>query len=389
MFRYSRSLVGKILLLLFIIIIIGLVAIGCVGFGAQQAGWSGVAVADGSLFFGSTGGSLVALDAENGGQLWPPVSFETSGSGGFGCAAPSTAVAIYGTPAIDGELVYIGGFDGKVRAINVETGAIRWVYPREGNLHSIIAGPLAAQGKVYIATKGGIVYSLNVATGDIIWQFEARGEIWSMPSIAGDTLFIGSFNKNLYALDVNTGEEKWQQSFESQGPIVSTPLVYDNTVYVASFDRHIYALDVTNGQKIWQFPAEGEAENKPEKWFWASPVISNSTIYAPNMDGKVYVLDANSGMFITAIDLGGSISSSAVVAGDKVFIATEEGNLYYIDTSSNQAIQLPDLGGGVSAPFTTGDGVVYVHTYKEEMVYAINAETGEVKKLWEPSKDNQ
>ena len=386
MFRYSKSLTGKILLLL-IIIAIMLSAGGCVGFGGQQTGWSGVAVADGMLFFGSNEGELVALDNENGSQLWPPVSFETSSSGGFGCAAQSTAVAIYGTPAIDGELVYIGCFDGKVRAINVETGAIRWIYPREGSIHTMIGGPVVAQGKVFIGSVGGIVYALDAATGDFIWQFEAGGEIWSTPSIAGDTLFIGSFNKNLYALDIATGEEKWQQSFETQGSIVSTPLVYENTVYIASFDRHIYALDATSGEKIWQYPAENETENKPKKWFWASPVIHNNTIYAPNMDGKIYVLDtADSGASITIINLESAISSSPVVAGDKIFIATEDGNLYYIDTSNNQAIQLPDLEGGVSAPFTTGDGIVYVHTYKDEIVYAISAETGEVRKLWKPSQ---
>jgi len=385
-FRYIRSLAGKILLLL-IIIAVGLAASGCIGFGAQQAGWSGVMVTDSSLFFGSAEGKLVALNTENGGQLWPPVSFETSGSGGFGCAAQATAVAIYGTPAVDGDLVYIGGFDGKVRAITAENGATRWVYPREGNLHSIIAGPLAAQGKVYIATKGGIIYALDAATGDWMWEFETGDEIWSTPAIDGDTLFIGSFNKKLYALNIATGEQEWQQPFETQGPIVSTPLVYNNTVYVASFDRCVYALDATNGQKIWQFPNEDETENKPEKWFWASPVISNNTIYAANMDGKVYILNADDGVFITAIDLGSSISSSPVVAGDKVFIATEEGNLYYIDAISNQARQLPDLGGRVSAPFTTSDGVVYVHTYKEEIIYALNAENGAI--IWNSTISNQ
>jgi outer membrane protein assembly factor BamB len=105
------------------------------------------------------------------------------------------------------------------------------------------------------------------------------------------------------------------------------------------------------------------------------------------MDGKVYILNADDGVFITVIDLGSSISSSPVVASDKVFIATEEGNLYYIDTSSNQARQLPDLGGRVSAPFTTSDGVVYVHTYKEEIIYALNAENGAI--IWNSTISNQ
>ncbi len=378
-FRHNKALIGKILLLL-ILLISGLAAAGCVGFGGQQGGWSGVAIANGSLFFGSTEGKLIALDAENGGQLWPPVTFETSGSGGFGCAAPATAVALYGTPAVGEELIYIGGFDGKVYAINAETGAKRWVYPREGNLHSIVGGLVASQGRLYFGSAGGVVYALDAATGDWIWQFETEDEIWSTPAINGDTLFIGSFDKKLYALDVTTGEEKWQQPFESQGPIVSTPLVYDNTVYITSFDRHIYALDTTNGQLIWQYPFADEVENRPGKWFWASLVIHDNTIYAANMDGMVYVLDAGSGNLITALDLGSSISSSPAVADDKVFIATEEGRVYYINTNNHQTRELPVLEGGITAPLTASDGVVYVHAFKDEVIYAINAETGVI--IW-------
>ena len=381
-FRHNKAPVGKILLLL-ILLISGLVAAGCVGFGMRQGGWSGVMVANGSLFFGSAGGSLVAMDAESGGQLWPPVTFETSGSGGFGCAAP-TQIALYGTPAVGGDLVYIGsyigGSNGKVYAFNTDTGALRWVYPREGSPQPIIGGPVVAQGRVYIGSFDGIVYALNAATGDWIWQFETEDEIWSTPAIDGDTLFIGSFDKKLYALDVTTGEEKWQQPFETQGPIVSTPLVYDNTVYVTSFDRHIYALDATNGQLIWQYPSTDETENGPGKWFWASPVIHDNTIYAANMDGMVYVLDAGSGNLITALDLGSSISSSPAVADDKVFIATEEGRVYYIDTNSHQTRELPVLGGIITAPLTASDGVVYVHAQEDEALYALNAETGAI--IW-------
>jgi outer membrane protein assembly factor BamB len=131
---------------------------------------------------------------------------------------------------------------------------------------------------------------------------------------------------------------------------------------------------------IWQYPFADEVENRPGKWFWASLVIHDNTIYAANMDGMVYVFDAGSGNLITALDLGSSISSSPAVADDKVFIATEEGRVYYIDTNGNQTRELPVLGGIITAPLTASDGVVYVHAFKDEVIYAINAETGVI--IW-------
>ena len=155
MFRNIRPLTDK-LLLLFIIVAVMLVDGGCIGLGGQQAGWSGVTVADGNLYFGSAGGNVIALDDESGGELWrkPLIA---SGSGGFGCAPGEVAVPLYGTPVVDGELVYVAGYDGKVYAINASAGAERWVYPRQDNLHSFVSGPVLDQGKLYVGSVGGII----------------------------------------------------------------------------------------------------------------------------------------------------------------------------------------------------------------------------------------
>jgi len=361
---------------LLIIIAVMLVAGGCVGFGGQQAGWSGVTVADGNLYFGSAGGNLIALNDESGGELWQK-PFTASGSGGFGCAPSESVVPLYGTPVVEGELVYVAGYDGKIYAINTSAGAERWIYPRQGNLHSFIGGLAISQGKLYIGSVGGIIYALDAEFGDLLWQFETGEQLWATPAVDGDTLYIGSFDKKLYAIDTATGEEKWQQPFEAQGPIISTPLVNDGTVYIGSFDRHIYALDAASGELIWQFPeTEGNGENTPQKWFWTSPVLHNGAIYAANTDGRVYVIDAEDGSPITEIELGSAVSSTPVVAGNKVFIATEDGILFKINTDNNSSEEKYTLGGKVTAPLVAGEGVVYIHTIEDEVIYKLNAETG-------------
>jgi outer membrane protein assembly factor BamB len=376
LFRSFRPLAIKIVL--FLVMVALLAAGGCINLGAQQAGWSGVTVADGSLYFGSTGGNLIKVDAENGDTLWQ-VAFKASGSAGLGCSAPETAVALYSTPAVAGELVYIAGYNGKIYALNTEAGASRWVYPREGNLYSFVGGMVIDQDRLYIGSLGGIIYALDAENGDLTWQFDTGDEIWSTPAVSGDTLYIGSFNKKVYAIDTATGEEKWPQPFETQGPVVSTPLVCDNTVYISSFDRHIYALDAATGEQIWQFPAaEANGEGMPQKWFWAAPVMHDGIIYATNMDGRVYAINAEDGSLITVIDLGSAVSSTPVVAGDKIYIATEDGDLFYIDTADNSKTELPLLGGEVTAPLATSDGVVYIHSNKDEIIYALSAETGEI-----------
>ena len=369
-------LVGKMLLLTVILLLGGLVFLGCVG--NVPKGWSGGVIADEALFLGSMEGKLVALDKSSGAKLWE-VPFEASSSGGgFGCAPASTAVAIYGTPAVNDELVYVSGYNGKVYAINSGSGALRWVYPRESNLEPIVGGQVVAHGRVYFGCSDGKVYALDAVTGDRQWEFETEDKIWSTPAIDGDTLFIGSFDNKLYAVSAVDGSKKWE--FLTEGAIASTPLVYDNTVYVGSFDRHLYAVSITSGKQVWQFPVGDETDNNPENWFWTKPVVYNNTIYAGNLDGKVYILNAETGHeIVDAIDLGSPVSSWPILVDNSVIVASEAGVIYTLDTANNQGKTLANLEGEVYAPLSASEGTVFLHTSEGEL-HALNAQSGA--KLW-------
>ena len=311
--RHNRILLGKVSLLLVIILVGGLITLGCAP-RSQPRGWSGGAVANETLFLGSREGKLVALNA-SGGRLWEVV-LETSkkSAGGFGCTPASTAVAIYGTPVVAGDLVYVGGYNGKIYAINSSSGALRWVYPREGDLQPIVGGPVVSQGKVYIGSSDGKLYVLDAATGDKEWEFQTGDKIWSTPVIDGDTLYISSFDKKLYALDATDGSKRWE--FKAEGAIASTPVVYDNTVYIGSFDRYFYAVDATNGSLRWKFLAEN--------WFWTRPVVYNNVVYAGSLDHKVYALDARGGDKVAEFDLGSPAASWPVLVDNSIIVASEE-----------------------------------------------------------------
>ncbi|HEX78725.1 MAG TPA: PQQ-binding-like beta-propeller repeat protein [Dehalococcoidia bacterium] len=381
--RRNKILIAKTLMLV-ALLVITFVVTGCAA-GTGQVAWSGATIENGALFVGSLG-RIAAIDTANGNFLWDK-TLETEGSsGGFGCAIPASKIPIYGSTAVAGELVYVGGADGKVYAFTIDTGASRWVYPRSGNLGAVIlGGTVVNQDIVYVCTVAGDVYALDVVNGDYIWDYDIGEDVWATPAVADNTLYIGTFDKNVYAIDINTGEEKWQHPFETGGPIISSVVIDGDVLYIASFDRHIYALNKESGEPIWQYPDVDGGEENPEKWFWASPVLCNGSIYAANMDGKVYVIDAGSGGLVTAIDLGAAISSTPVAVGDEVFVATEEGRVYSINTTSlNQEI-MRDLELRIIAPLAVDDNIVYIHTQEKEAIYAMNSETGTI--IWDTPMD--
>ncbi len=381
--------VGKISLLI-VMLLVGLVLVGCTGIRGSPEGGSGATVADGTIFLApslpQSGGfgcsapaaesKLVAVNAETGVQRWEVPLEGATTSGGFGCAQTTIPVAIYGSPVVFEELVYVAGYNGKIYALNAETGALRWVYPRTGNLDPIVSGLVVGLDKLYFSCSDGSVYALDVATGDLLWEFatESEDKIWSTPAYEAGTLYVASFDKKLYAINATDGTELWQ--FEVGGAFASTPLVDNGTVYIGTLDRYFYAINAADGTLKWEFQAE--------KWFWTRAVVFEDTIYVGCFDNKVYALNALTGVEITEFDLESPVRSWPVLDGDRVLVASEAGKIYAIDAVNNQMGLFADLAETIYAPLALGENVLYVYT-QELNLHAFNLDTGV--RLWVQTVD--
>lgn len=366
--------VRPLLLLVVAMVLVSGLLFSCTGTGTVPRGWSGGTIADATLFIGTMEGKLTAIDVASRNRKWPDVQFEApKTSGGFGCSQTASTVAIYGTPAIGKGLVYVGGYDGRVYAINASTGALRWVYPRQGYLKPVVGGVVVALDKVYFGSSDGKVYALDAETGDQAWSLQTGGKIWSSPAIADGTLYIGSFDKKLYALDAANGSNKWAP-FETEGAITSAALVSGDTVYFGSFDRHLYAVNASNGTQRWKSGVQAG------NWFWAGPVVNNDILYAGSLDGKVYGLKIANGDKVAEFDLGDSISSPPILVNSLLIVASQNGRLFALDTENNKERLLVNLKEPVYASLTASGDTVYVHTAKD-VLHAIDAKTGT--KLWD------
>lgn len=369
----GKLLLGGLLLAL-------LIVVSCTPTGASvPRGWSGGVVADGRLFVGSMEGKIISLDTTDGKRVWElPLEMTLQPGGFIGCAPAPIPVAIYGSPAAAGNLIYLGGYDGKFYAFVPGRDDPRWIYPRQGALSgSIVGGAVVAKDKVFFAASNGTVYALDAADGFKVWTFPSKSKIWSTPSVMDNTLYVGTFDKKLYALDAANGTEKW--TFETGGAIIATPSTDNNTVYVGAFDRNLYAVDARSGELKWKFPADN--------WFWAKPIVVDGEVWAASLDGKIYAIDAASGARLADFRLDSPVSSSPVLVDRTFVVASEKGIVYALDTISKSVkiddgkypfeplIDLELKGAKVNAPLAT-DGInVYIHA-SNGRVYAVNVRSG-------------
>lgn len=246
-------------------------------------------------------------------------------------------------------------------------------------------------------------------TGSLQWKFKTGGKIFSSPAIFNGLAFIGSEDKNLYAVDINTGTQKWK--FSTKGAVHSSPAVYKDVVYFGSFDGYYYAVDINTGKEKWKFKTGGEKrvgakgywDMKPadmymeDPWdcFLSSPVIDMNdkelTLYFGSSNGNLYAVNANNGVLKWKFATNGIIHTSPALYNGTVYIGSWDTYLYAIDAKTGKGKWKFKTGSesinmsGIQSSPTVIDGMVYFGA-RDAHLYALNAETGEL--IWKYFADN-
>jgi eukaryotic-like serine/threonine-protein kinase len=362
----------------------------CYGGGASQKGWSGGTLNGNILYLGSRDGKLVAVNVTDASREWV-VPLETgTQSSGLGCSKSAIVAYMYGSPAVYNDTIYVGANNGKIYSfIPGETQPDRTldkvrIGEKDITIDSIIGSIVIDNGILYFADSTGRVYAVNDRL-QTVWEqpFSTGGKIWSTPAVNNGTVYIGSYNHKLYALDAATGASKWE--FESDGAFVATPAVEGNTVYAGSFDKYLYAINTADGSMKWSF----EGENA----FFAKPVVSGELVFAPCNDpnGTVYVLRASDGNKVAEITTKGQIYADPVLVGNQLIIATIEskgsGNvkkgaaIWTINITNNQGSEIARFTGDkIYARLTADAESVYVHTSKD-LLYGIEIASGAIRQF--------
>lgn len=144
--------------------------------------------------------------------------------------------------------------------------------------NSIDSSPiLAKNGTIYLGSSNKNLYAIN-PDGSVKWFFKSGEIIECKPSIGKDgTIYFGS--DKVYAINPD-GTEKWR--FDTKKAIVSDFTIFEDILYVTSLDGHLYAIN-PDGTEKWNF--------ETGSWIIATPAIDeNGTIYFGTRNGKFYAL---------------------------------------------------------------------------------------------------
>ncbi|MEN9612180.1 MAG: hypothetical protein RLZZ628_2994 [Bacteroidota bacterium] len=136
-----------------------------------------------------------------------------------------------------------------------------WVHNESGNFS---APPLINNGKVYVVL-GRKIICVDLDSGETLWtRLLSAFVVFSDPIIAQNVFYVIDENRQLYALDLNTGNILWQ----TEGSGSSSNLAYLNGViyFTGGGDGLLHAVEASNGQHIYKFKCPDEVMNSNFWW---------------------------------------------------------------------------------------------------------------------------
>jgi outer membrane protein assembly factor BamB len=342
---------------------LGLLAAGC-GSVANPRGWAAPVVRDEVAYVSSDAGKLAAYRLDGAGNR----AWEFPGED-----ADLKLQGIYGTPALAGDTIYLSGYGGSVAAVSAADGATRWSR-RAGD--RVVGGTLVTADTVYAGTDAGELVAFDRANGAERWRRRAGNQVWSAPVLAGDLIVVAGMDGYVTAYRPD-GAEAWRAKV-ADGAIAGTPALVDGVLYLGSYDKRIYAVDARTGEVRWR---SAEADN----WFWTEPLVDGDTLFAGNLDGYVYALDRQTGEQRWRTEVGAPVRARTAVAAGVLVVPASDGRLWGLRTQTGEQAWPPQLvGGKLYADLATAPSGVYLASEvgrKSHRLYRVEAATGGVNEI--------
>ena len=201
-----------------------------------------------------------------------------------------------------------------------------------------------------------------------LWRKKVVANL-TQPVVSGETLIVaGIDNHAVYALDANTGEERW--SFIAAGRVDSTPTIFKGRVIFGSADGWVYCLSISNGEQVWRFRAApsdmqvGIDDQLESAWpVHGSVLIQNGILYVTA--GRSTYLDGGLVLYCLNPLTGEEVSHTLISDLDPV-------------TGAQTALEKRgsfDMGG-VSSDIMSGNGT---NVFMKHVVFNSRGERGSEK----------
>lgn len=230
-----------------------------------------------------------------------------------------------------------------------------------GNALSVMGGAGATSDGMSGKLKPGGEIAPN-------WEFKTEDEIRTSPNVHENIVFVGSYDTNVWALNLANGEMIWK--YATEGGIASSPQIHPDAglVMFGSEDNVFHTVNMRNGRIVWSAPTKGRVRSTPN--------IAMNHVFFGSDDGFLYALVASNGRTLWTYDSGAPIRTKPLVLDDIVIFGNDVGEVIAVTLAGERKWASRTKRSIESSPiFNEEEGVVYAGSH-DGFLYAMDVSSG-------------
>ncbi|MFN8574335.1 MAG: PQQ-binding-like beta-propeller repeat protein [Gemmatimonadaceae bacterium] len=302
------------------------------------------------------------------------------------------APRLWGTPAVDDARIYVGTMGGQLVAIDRRSHRIAWTATTaQGTFRTALAGVVLSDSIVVVAD--GELFAYRTTTGAALWAYYpddlGAAGVFGIAS-DGRTIYTGSNNGSVYAVDIHTGAEVWKTVIEKRvegvsvfGPVVTdAAIITGYKVFTNPTTGGVVALDRATGALRWRRTFDPDVPGHPSG-VSTVPAAAGNTVIIPNDDGRVFALSAQDGAVLWIAprlpELQGTTDLRyPATSGGMALVGSLAGAVSAYDQVSGALRWKRQLFlGAIAFPLVADSGSVYVESLNGQLL-SIRLSDGEV-----------
>ena len=138
---------------------------------------------------------------------------------------------------------------------------------------------------LYYGNSLGYCKAVDKQSGELRWQYKTDGMLFSRPAVSDKSVILPTSDKRLVWLDKKSGKQQWQ--YEAQGPYVADGVVRDGILYQGGY-MTFQAWDVNSHSLLWNF-------DSIQNYCQAAPVVDGGDVIFGAWDTVLRSLNRRTG----------------------------------------------------------------------------------------------
>jgi outer membrane protein assembly factor BamB len=288
------------------------------------------------LVLGTGRGQVVALSAADGSQTW----------------SADVDSEVLSVPLIVGDLVAVHTLDDSVYGLEAATGKQRWRYTYPAPILTLrgSSSPVVADSAVLVGLSGGKLVKLDVATGVPIWavtvtlpsgrtELERISDIDADPVVVGSTAYVGTYNGDLAAVDMVTGDILWRRTLSAHAGLAAS----GQDLYVTDSDDNVWSASAEDGAGRWK-------QSQLQYRLLTAPAVLGDYLVVGDLEGWLHWIARKDGALVARVKVaGGAITARPLSADGRLYVYADDGTLAALSPGALTAEDRAAAGAGSGA----------------------------------------